>query len=71
MARTAPKKMLKTKTSLEKYESEPVLASTIRLVVVGELLYDGDESLELLEQPSELAEVELAEIEDEATKEEL
>ena len=63
--------MLKTKTSLEKYESEPVLASTIRLVVVGELLYDGDESLELLEQPSELAEVELAEIEDEATKEEL
>ena len=63
--------MLKTKTNLEKYESEPVLASTIRLVVIGELLYDGDESLELLEQPSELAEVELAEIEDEATKEEL
>ena len=41
------------------------------MVVAGELLYDGDESLEFPDQPPELPEAELSEIEDEATKEEI
>ena len=71
VARSAPKKMLKTKASSEKDEPEPASASTIRMVVAGELLYDGDESLEFPDQPPELPEAELSEIEDEATKEEI
>ena len=71
MARSAPKKMLKTKSSSEKDEPEPASASTIRMEVAGEMLYDGDESLEFPDQPPELPLAELAEIEDEATKEEI
>ena len=71
MAKSAPRKMLKTKASSEKDEPEPASASTIRMVVAGELLYDGDESLEFPDQPPELPEAELSEIEDEATKEEI
>ena len=72
VARSAPKKMLKTKTSSsEKEEPEPASASTIRMVVAAELLPDGDESLEFPDQPPELTEAELAEVEDEATKEEI
>ena len=75
MAKSAPKKMLKTRaSSSEKDEPEPASASTIRMVVAGEsgeLLPDGDGSLEFPDQPPELTEAELAEVEDEATKEEI
>ena len=70
MVKSAPRKVLKTKAGSEN-EPKPASASTIRMVVAGELLYDGDESLEFADQPPELPEVELAEIEDEATKEEI
>ena len=66
--KSAPGKVLKTKASSEKDEPEP---ASIRMVVAGELLYDGDEGLEFPDQPPELPEAELAEIEDEATKEEI
>ena len=56
MAKSAPRKMLKTKASSEKGEPEPASASTIRMVVAGELLHDGDESLEFPDQPPDLSE---------------
>ena len=40
-------------------------------MVAGELLYDEDENLEFPDQPPDLPEAELSEIEDEATKEEI
>ena len=62
MAKSAPRKTLKTKpTSSGKDEPEPASASTIRMVVAGELLHDGDESLEFPDQPPDLSEAELAE----------
>ena len=41
------------------------------MVVGGELLEDGDESIELPDQPPELSPEELADVEDEATVEEV